>query len=114
MKCQDCVHYEVCYLIEHYGADIDDCVDCDHFKPKSRFVELKQGEWIEDGYSDEPCVCSVCGEEAPYTSIFGETFDYDWEENLQPTGYEEIKEYDRTPYCPNCGAKMALKEREKE
>ena len=46
MTCQDCVHYEVCYLIEHYGADIDDCIDCDHFKPKSRFVELPNDEMI--------------------------------------------------------------------
>lgn len=29
-----------------------------------------------------------------------------WEENLQSTGYEEIRDYIRTPYCPNCGAKM--------
>lgn len=69
-------------------------------------VEVEHGEWIEDAYYDNPCVCSVCGCEAPYTSKFNETFDYDWEENLQHTGYEETKDYIRTPYCQNCGAKM--------
>ena len=68
--------------------------------------EIKHGEWIEDGYYDIPCVCSCCGAEAQYTSTFEETFDYDWEENLCPTGYEETKKHIRTPFCSNCGAKM--------
>lgn len=67
---------------------------------------VKHGTWIEDGYNDIPCVCSNCGAEAPYISRFNETFDYDWEENLVPTGYEEDKECIRTQYCPNCGARM--------
>lgn len=74
--------------------------------PTADVVEVKHGEWIEDGYNDCSCVCSFCGAEAPYTSVFEETFDYDWEENLVPTGYEETKEYIRKPYCPDCGAKM--------
>ena len=74
--------------------------------PTADVVEVRHGKWIEDGYYDIPCVCSVCGAEAQYTSRFEETFDYDWEENLQSTGYEEIKEYIRTPYCSHCGAKM--------
>lgn len=74
--------------------------------PTSDVAPMIHGEWVEDGYYDNPCVCSVCGSEADYISRFNETFDYDWEENLQPTGYEEIKEYIRTPYCPFCGAKM--------
>jgi predicted RNA-binding Zn-ribbon protein involved in translation (DUF1610 family) len=64
-----------------------------------------EAEWIEDGYRDIPCVCSHCGEEANHTSTFKETFDYDWEENLQSTGYEEVREYIKTAYCPHCGAK---------
>ena len=67
---------------------------------------VKRAEWIEDGYRWFPFVCSYCGEEAHYTSTFKETFGYDWEENLKPTGFEEIREYIKTNYCPNCGAKM--------
>ena len=69
-------------------------------------VEVVHASWIEDGYDDIPCVCSHCGNEAHYVSTFQEHFDYDWEENLVSTGYEEIKEYIRSDYCPNCGAKM--------
>ena len=74
--------------------------------PTADVVEVRHGEWVEDGYYDNPCVCSNCGAEANYISRFKETFDYDWKKNLQPTGYEEYKEYIETPYCPNCGAKM--------
>lgn len=63
-------------------------------------------KWIEDGYRGIPCVCSHCSEEAHYTSTFREQFDYDWEENLVPCGYEEIREYIRSNCCPNCGARM--------
>ena len=87
------------YDLSQIMGDIEDF-------PEADVAEVKHGEWIEDGYSDCPCVCSYCGEEAQYISRFEETFDYDWEENLQSTGYEEIREYIRTPYCPNCGTKM--------
>ena len=70
------------------------------------YRKQSEGEWIEDGYSDNPCVCSKCGAESQYVSKFHETFEYDWEENLQSAGYEEIRDYIRTPYCPECGAKM--------
>ena len=78
--------------------------------PAADVVEVKHGEWVEDGYDDIHCICSCCGAEAQYTSTFEETFDYDWEENLCSTGYEETREYIRTPFCPNCGAKMDGKE----
>ena len=67
--------------------------------------DVKHGEWLGDGYN-EAVYCSECKEEAPYESIYEEQFDYDWEENLVPCGYEEHKEYIRTKYCPYCGAKM--------
>ena len=74
--------------------------------PTADVVEVKHGEWIEDAYYDNPCVCSYCGVEAPYFNKFEETFDYDWEENLVSTGHKTIKEYIRTQYCHRCGAKM--------
>lgn len=74
--------------------------------PTADVVEVRHGKWIEDGYYDIPCVCSCCGAEAQYISTFEERFDYDWEENLHSTGYEETREYIRTPFCAHCGAKM--------
>lgn len=35
MTCKDCVHYEVCRSSDNEPFD-----ECNHFKPKSRFVEL--------------------------------------------------------------------------
>ena len=42
----------------------------------------RKGEWIEDGYQNYTCVCSVCG--TP----------------------QEIKAKFLYSYCPSCGAKM--------
>lgn len=96
-------NYERIIRSDAIGTVVDLCVKS---APAVDVQEVKHGEWIEDSYYDIPCVCSHCGAEAQYTSTFEETFDYDWEENLCSTGYEEIREYIRTPFCPNCGAKM--------
>lgn len=85
---------------------VDMVEDCIVNAPEAEVVEVRHAEWIEDGYNDIPCACSHCGAEAHYISTFNETFDYDYEENLYPTGYEETKEYIKTSYCPSCGAKM--------
>ena len=74
-------------------------------QPTADVAEIRHGEWLEDEYN-ETTYCSECEEEALYNSTFELQFDYDWEENLVPCGYEEHKEYIRTKYCPNCGAKM--------
>lgn len=84
--------------------------DCIRSQPTADVAEVRHGEWVEDGYDDIPCVCSYCGAEALYNSTFELQFDYDWEENLVPCGYEEHRVYIKTPFCPNCGAKMDGKE----
>ena len=38
MTCKDCIHYDKCYLIEHYGADESEV--CKDFKNKADFVEV--------------------------------------------------------------------------
>ena len=43
MTCKDCLHVDVCYMAEHYGADLTEDgqeYDCYQFQNKSRFVEL--------------------------------------------------------------------------
>ena len=84
----------------------DDVVHMLENAPALDVVPVVHAKWIEDGYRGIPCVCSHCGEEAHYTSTFREQFDYDWEENLVPCGYEEILEYIRSKCCPECGARM--------
>ena len=77
--CKECLHYDVCYLIEHYGADEYEL--CDHFTPTADVVEVRHGHWIywRDADGFKQCKCSEC-----------------------IISYGCID----TPYCPNCGAKM--------
>lgn len=96
-------NYERIVRSDAIGTVVDLCVKS---APVADVQEVKHGEWIKSGYYGNSCVCSYCGAEAQYTSTFKEIFDYDWEENLYSTGYEKIKEYIKTPFCSNCGAKM--------
>ena len=107
--CKNCVHFDVCcsYISTAYNkcelATPDfkllknvECDECQHFKDRSRFVELKSAEWIEDEdmYGDPIYHCSNCNEHFVL-------------EEGTPTDNCYF-------YCPNCGAKMdeqALKER---
>lgn len=112
MTCKDCIHNEVCHMWETCN-DIE-ALGCLDFIASADVQKIKRGKWIEDGYCDIPCVCSCCGAEAQYTSTVKETLEYDCEENLCSTGYEETRKYIRTPFCSNCGAKMDGKEVEGE
>ena len=76
--CNDCIHKDVCYLIEHYGRDLCSDDACDKFLATPVF----HGYWIEiqthNGCTpDYDCVCSICGESGMPVYNF----------------------------CPNCGAK---------
>ena len=53
MTCKDCVHYEVCKDDVELYHDSYDCLEvdgvekhCEYFKPKSRFMELPNDEFI--------------------------------------------------------------------
>lgn len=52
--------------------------------PAADVVEVRHASWIVDGYFNEPCVCSNCGEPCKDT-VMGKP---------------------RWNYCPSCGAKM--------
>ena len=67
--------------------DCAEDLECIFFKPKSRFVEAKQGVWYghnKKKHGDTCFYCSVCEKMAM-------TDGYVWE---------------LTNYCPYCGAKM--------
>ena len=79
-SCSDCIHFGVCYKIEHFGRDLEDTSPCEQFISKD--VEpVKHGHWVKE----KPDVlihwhCSVC-----------KNCYYLEEPNAN--------------YCPNCGAK---------
>ena len=108
MTCKDCIHVEVCEDFTRHKLSPERAKEllpilrdkgrtCEHFKDRSRFVELSHAEWVEDEdmYGDPIYHCSNCNEHFVL-------------EEGTPTDNCYF-------YCPNCGAKMdeqALKERE--
>ena len=32
MTCKDCIHYDVCYHVEHYGRELETDKPCEQFK----------------------------------------------------------------------------------
>ena len=86
--CNDCIHKDVCYLIEHYGKDLCNNEACDKFL----VTPVRHGRWIAEydcGYIT--LHCSECGE----TALTKEETSYD---------------YVYSSYCPRCGAKMGKTE----
>ena len=80
-SCSDCIHFDVCYKIEHFGRDLEDTSPCKQFISKD--VEpVKHGHWISENFYTH---CSACGKMAIYDK-YGQEFESD--------------------YCPHCGAKM--------
>ena len=82
--CKDCIHKDVCYLIEHYGKDLCSDDACDKFL----VTPVVHGHWIAE-YD--------CGYITPHCSECGETA-----LTKEETGYD----YVYSSYCPHCGAKM--------
>lgn len=40
MTCKDCIHYDVCYHIEHYGRELETDQPCKDFKPSVNMIEV--------------------------------------------------------------------------
>lgn len=89
MKCEDCLHYEVCDQSSRMmWVAMSGKTECDDFKDRSSYVVREKGEWEVrvDDYDNEYMLCPVCREEF-----------YDGDNDT----------VDRTPnFCPNCGADM--------
>lgn len=91
MTCKDCLHYEVCVIVEHSTSEDEDYLTefgCDDFKDRSKWAEQKTGRWIQK-QSYGRYECSVCG------GSDTDCADY--------YGCHDVKEQ---AYCPNCGADM--------
>ena len=78
--CRICFENSICY------RHPETCQELKAFDviPAADVRPAKRGKWIEDGYYDEPCVCSYCGEPCTQT-VMGKP---------------------RWNYCPFCGADM--------
>lgn len=92
MTCKNCLHFDVCYIVEHYGADPHEEGaehDCEQFKDRSRYVVREKGEWDDTGrflFADGSLAirCNLCG-----AALHQDEWDkYNWH------------------FCPNCGADM--------
>ena len=61
-NCKDCLHIGVCYMVEHYGVDETEELDCRQFQA----TLIPKVRWIlrEDGYH-----CSRCDIQAVYTGV---------------------------------------------
>lgn len=86
--CKDCHNCAFDLMCTYMGDWVGIRTPCPAFKDKSRFVELKHAEWVEDEdvYGDPIYRCSACNER------------FVLEEG---TPIEN-----RYFYCPNCGAMM--------
>ena len=46
-SCSDCIHFDVCYKIEHFGRDLEDTSPCKQFISKD--VEpVRHGHWVKE------------------------------------------------------------------
>lgn len=88
--CKDCLHFDVCeeWVLKVGNNPYINANDCEHFKNKADYAEVKHGEWI---VSESLLAADKLGLSIPLRwykcSLCGRT------------------EFEREPYC-NCGAKM--------
>ena len=79
-SCSDCIHFDVCYKIEHFGRDLEGTSPCEQFINKD-VAPVRHGHWVKE--KSDVLIhwhCSVC-----------KNCYYLEEPNAN--------------YCPNCGAK---------
>ena len=89
-SCSDCIHFDVCYKIEHFGRDLEGTSPCEQFINKD-VAPVRHGHWkkgkgnerpTESGFvHDDRYFCDCCG--------WGCCCDTKLDFN----------------FCPNCGAK---------
>lgn len=88
-SCSDCIHYDACYKIEHYGQSPETtALLCELYIDKNDFAPVKHGHWISLDDYFEDAQCSECGD----ALVIGDCSFNDFCECYK--------------FCPNCGAKM--------
>ena len=84
-SCSDCIHFDVCYKIEHFGRDLEDTSPCKQFISKD-VAPVRHGYWKRELMSPKiglyAYICSNC-------------------KKVTHIGADKYMDY-----CGNCGAKM--------
>ena len=78
-------------VAKRFGHDAIEIMAEVHYMPAADVAEVRHGRWIElDECANEGVYCSVC-----HKKVY--KIDYAWSNN-------PVKM--KSPYCPNCGARM--------
>lgn len=89
-SCKRCVHYEVCRFVNALAvANVVNAENCRMFKDTKVYRKSTDGEWVDQykgKYANALYKCSACGGRA----------NIDW----------ITSDWNLTPFCPSCGAKM--------
>ena len=84
-SCSDCIHYDVCYKIEHFGRDLETTSPCEQFLGKNDVAPVKHGHFRRLTFSGDTIICSEC-------KMAYNIFETNGAENFN--------------FCPHCGAKI--------
>ena len=86
-----------------YNMDVIDCANAEEAVgkiyqaignlPNLDVAQVVHARWLQD--YEYHSICSGCGERIPYISCYDEEHDQEW-----------FDEMEKTPFCPNCGARM--------
>ena len=83
-SCSDCIHFDVCYKIEHFGRDLEGTSPCEQFINKD-VAPVRHGHFIRLTFSGDTIICSEC-------KMAYNIFETNGAENFN--------------FCPHCGAKI--------
>ena len=83
-SCSDCIHFDICYKIEHFGRDLEDTSPCKQFINKD-VAPVKRGHFRRFTFSGDTIICSEC-------KMAYNIFETNGAENFN--------------FCPHCGAKI--------
>lgn len=93
-SCSDCIHFDVCYKIEHFGRDLEGTSPCEQFINKD-VAPVRHGKWIYNpngmDFNLGAWECSACAQRNNNLPC---------SRNISPYICVGSK------FCPNCGAKL--------
>lgn len=130
-SCSDCIHFDVCYKIEHFGRDLETNIPCKEFigvNDRAEVIRCKNCKYVDNGYIGH-LNCRF------FNSMPVSSMDYcKWGEQKVSTSEKEVPVkhghwinenfytrcsvcgnmaiYDKygqeveSDYCPRCGAKL--------